>query len=472
LKPGVVPPKPGVVPLSHLVMDSATMCHALLFALLMHTGSARRTLARAESFEEVGQSFSLALERRVVSERLRSTEQKEGNGAVHKTAYFGQLQLGTPPQSFSVVFDTGSGNLLVPAKDCESSACLQHDRFDEGKSYTMKNINCDGSAVIGQSDDEVTIKFGTGEITGRCMEDQICVGQVCSRGSFIAATDETAHPFASFAFDGVLGLALPSMAQSPSFSLMERLGKSSALKKHLFSVFLSDSDSEGSEIVFGEARKNRMASELFWVPVSRPTGYWQVQIKDITLNDQKQNICADCQVAVDTGTSELAGPTDVINDLESKLAVKSDCSNFNSLPNLGFVVDNHILNLEPKDYIDQTPGDCRVSLMKLDVPPPNGPLFVFGIPFLQKFYTVYDRNKEQVGFAVAKHAGQSEEKAKAILTTISSEAVPRTQDMLTQDSALLSNMLTLRTGPMGSEEVPRGALLNRRSKVHKHHKQV
>lgn len=405
-------------------MDSVTRSHALLFALLMHTCSARRVLAREES-QVKEQSFSLALERRVVAERLRSTEQKEGNGAVHKTAYFGQLQLGTPAQKFSVVFDTGSGNLLVPAKDCESSACLQHDRFDEDASSTHKDVNCDGSEVSGQSDDEVTIKFGTGEITGRCMEDDICVGQVCSRGSFIAATDETSHPFASFAFDGVLGLALPSMAQGPSFSLMERLGKSSALKQRLFSVFLSDSDSEGSEIVFGETRKNRMASELFWVPVSRPTGYWQVQIKDITLNNQRQKICAECQVAVDTGTSELAGPTEVIEQLETKLGVSSDCSNFDSLPNLGFVVDDHVLNLEPKDYIDQTPGDCRVSLMKLDVPPPNGPLFVFGIPFLQKFYTVYDRAKQSVGFAVAKHEGQSSETAKTILTTIDAEVAPR-----------------------------------------------
>merc|ERR1719487_1277818 len=99
---------------------------------------------------------------------------------------------------------------------------------------------------------------------------------------------------------------------------MDRLGNDNrgALKHPLFSVFLSDSDAEGSEIVFGETRKHRMASDLFWVPVSRPTGYWQVQIEDITLNDKKQNICSNCQVAVDTGTSELAGPTEVINQLE------------------------------------------------------------------------------------------------------------------------------------------------------------
>merc|ERR1719191_1324907 len=151
---------------------------------------------------------------RVVQESLRASLQKERNGIVHKTAYFGELNIGTPGQRFSVVFDTGSGNLLVPAKDCSSSACTMHDRFNEGASSTKKDVYCDGSDISpGEGGDEVTIKFGTGEISGRCMEDNICVGNVCSRGAFIAATEETSHPFASFDFDGVLGLALPSMAQ-------------------------------------------------------------------------------------------------------------------------------------------------------------------------------------------------------------------------------------------------------------------
>lgn len=388
--------------------------------LLLSVASGDR--ARLTSRHRVGDSVSISLERRVVTESLMSSTKmgNKRNAAVHKTAYFGTLHVGTPKQKFTVVFDTGSGNLLVPGKDCMSTACLQHDRFDESSSSTMKEVNCDGSPVQGkESVDEVTIKFGTGEITGRCLEDQICVGSICSRGSFIAASDETAHPFAAFAFDGVLGLALPGMAQGSSFSLLERLNSAGALKAPLFSVFLSDSDLEGSEIVFGEVREHRMATDVFWVPVSRPTGYWQVQIEDVTLNDKKQEICANCQVAVDTGTSELAGPSTVINQLEESLNVASDCSNFDKLPKLGFMVKGRILNLDPKDYIDKAEGDCKVSLMRLDVPPPNGPLFVFGIPFLQKFYTVYNRDTKEVGFAVAKHANQAPEEASAMLVDVS-----------------------------------------------------
>lgn len=355
---------------------------------------------------------------------LKSTSKASSgrSSAIHKTAYFGQLKVGTPPQFFSVVFDTGSGNLLVPGKMCLSAACTSHDRFDARASSTAVEVNCDGSTIpSGGVGDEVTITFGTGHITGQCLTDQICVGNVCNQGNFISATDESDHPFAQFQFDGVLGLALPAMSQGADFSLMERLGD--VLKNRMFSVFLSDSEAESSEIVFGDVKSHHMASDLFWVPVSRPTGYWQVQIEDVTMNNERQGICAACQVAVDTGTSQLAGPSEVINTLSEKLNVKSDCSNFASLPNLGFLIQGHVLNLEPRDYIDKDTAGCEVALMPLDVPPPNGPLFIFGIPFLQKFVTVYDREKKSVGFAVARHASQKH--PEAVLVTIGTNSTVR-----------------------------------------------
>merc|ERR1719321_643108 len=128
---------------------------------------------------------------------------------------------------------------------------------------------------------------------------------------------------------------------------MDHMVESKALKQNLFSVFLSDSNMEASEITFGAVKEEHMASGMFWQPVSRDSGYWQVQIEDITINNKKQSLCNDCQVAVDTGTSQLAGPTDVINDLAARLNVKKDCSNYDQLPDLGFVMSNHILNLKP-----------------------------------------------------------------------------------------------------------------------------
>jgi len=365
-------------------------------------------------------SVSVLLQKRVVrSESVQKHRHKQG--AVHKTAYFGTVDIGTPGQSFEVVFDTGSGNLLVPATDCTSEACQQHAKFDEKASSTKVDVSCDGMAEDWETlpaQDEVTITFGTGEVWGRCMQDNLCVGNVCNRGSFIAATYESRNPFKFFAFDGVLGLALPSMSQGPDFNLMSRLRDGLVLKSALFSVFLSDLDSERSEVTFGEWQTHHLASELFWVPVQRDSGYWEVQIEDITLNNVAQQICPGCFVAVDTGTSELAGPSDVIEQLTQRVGVQSNCGNFDSLPHLGFVVGSHILNLEPKDYIDRDAGNCDVAFMPLDVPPPQGPLFVFGIPFLQKFFTVYDDANRRIGFGVANHTNQDAATASTLLVEV------------------------------------------------------
>jgi len=83
--------------------------------------------------------------------------------------------------------------------------------------------------------------------------------------------------------------------------------------------------------------------------------------------------------------------------------VKDDCSNFNELPNLGFQMGNKVLNLKPDDYVDRDGSSCSFSLMALDVPPPKGPVFIFGDPFLRRFVTIFDRAQSRVGFAVAKN---------------------------------------------------------------------
>jgi saccharopepsin len=361
------------------------------------------------------------LEKRVIQSQLEGSQTTRRNGVVHKTAYFGRLDIGHPAQSFSVVFDTGSGNLLVPADDCQSEACHKHDRFYQSKSPSAREVSCEGTPLVEGEEpphDEVTITFGTGEIWGRCLQDKICIGSVCDRGSFIAATYESRNPFESFAFDGVLGLGLLSMSQGEDFNIMHRMQTHDALKQSLFSVFLSDLDAERSEVTFGEVKHEHLASDLFWVNVARDSGYWEVQIADITIDDHPQDLCPNCYVAVDTGTSELAGPSDVVDTLAEKLNVLMDCSNYDSLPKLGFVVGDHILNLEPTDYVDKDGSRCDVSLMPLDVPPPKGPLFVFGIPFLQKFYTVYDEANRRIGFGVAKHANQDSYKSRALLVDI------------------------------------------------------
>ncbi|CAE7903815.1 PGA [Symbiodinium microadriaticum] len=142
--------------------------------------------------------------------------------------------------------------------------------------------------------------------------DHICLGDICTHGNFISVTEETEQPFSLVPFDGIFGLGLPQMSQAPHFNVLDCMIRDKVLKKNLFSVFLAADDRDESEISFGEFKSDRMADQLFWVPVSNP-GYWQVEMEDVAVGDKLQGLCnGKCQAAVDTGTSLLAGPSDVV----------------------------------------------------------------------------------------------------------------------------------------------------------------
>jgi len=363
--------------------------------------SALLVLIGTASAERLGSAVTVPLSRRVLTEEI-------GGGLAsklgRKTAYYGEITAGTPSQKFVVVYDTGSGNLILPGSECKSDACLAHDQFSEDESDTFSSAIC--GMFAGTPSDRIKISFGTGHIRGKCVKDRICIGGVCTGASFIEATEMSNKPFSSFRFDGIFGLGLLALARGEAFSIMNQLSAQNAFKQHIFSVFLSDQDNETSEVTFGDVVEEHMASELFWVELTGVSGYWEVQIEDITLDGERQGICKDCRVAIDTGTSALAGPTAIIEQLRDLLGVQSDCLNYYELPKLGFIIGGRILTLSPSEYVSKTMWSCHVSLMTVNIPPPRGPLFIFGIPFLQKYYSVYDEPNDRVGFAVAKHRGR------------------------------------------------------------------
>jgi hypothetical protein len=341
----------------------------------------------------------------------------------HKTAYWGEIQMGTPRQTFTVIFDTGSGNLILPAADCGSEACKRHKMYDSKSSSSSKQIQDSGgnpSAGVEMGDGKATITFGTGEVEGNFYEDQFCLGDSCTTARFVGAIRETDQPFMSTEFDGILGLGFADLSMGPQFNIVEDLKSSGSLPKNQFSLFLSD-DGE-SEITFGGYKPEYVMSAITWAPVNHQS-YWQVAVDDVTFDNVPTGLCdGGCQVAVDTGTSLLAGPTDVMEALDEKLGVKSDCSNFDQLPMLGFSLNGQVLNLRPADYVDRTEDGCSTALMTLDVPPPKGPLFIFGDPFLRRFVTVYDMDGPSVGFAVAKHNDVSESDVPSLIAQVRAAA--------------------------------------------------
>lgn len=324
---------------------------------------------------------------------------------IKNSQYVGHIKVGSPGQHFEVIFDTGSSNLWINSADCPSPACQIHHRFDHRASSTFRSVGMD-----------MSVKFGTGSIDGYLGQDTFTLGPIVVRGqTFGSITQENGQVFMTGKFDGILGLSFPSLSAAGYTPVFDNIIQQKLLSANMFSFYYSKLPRQMSTLVLGEPNPTLFVGSIRYLHVSKPY-YWQVVLKDIRIGNELQNVCATppCKAVVDTGTSLLTGPSDAMASLLERLHVNSDCSRMGDLPDITYILaDEHgeqEFRIDPEFYVVKSfargtdqPKFCKPGFMALDVPPPRGPLWILGDIFMRKFYTVFDRDSQQLGFAEAQH---------------------------------------------------------------------
>jgi len=316
--------------------------------------------------------------------------------------YFSDITLGTPPQSFKVVLDTGSSNLWVPSTKCSSIACFLHSKYDSSASSTYKK---NGTTF--------EIHYGSGSMEGFISQDTMTIGDLeVKKQDFAESTKEPGLAFAFGKFDGILGLAYDTIAvlhTTPPFYNMINQG---LLDQNLFTFYLGNADdgegASGGEAVFGGIDEKHYEGKITYAPVRRK-GYWEVELSKVKFGDETMEL-ENTGAAIDTGTSLIALPTDVAEIINKEIgATKSwngqytvDCAKIADLPPLTFTFGGKDYQIEASDYILNVQNSCISSFMGLDIPAPMGPIWIIGDVFLRKYFTVYDVSKNAVGFAKAR----------------------------------------------------------------------
>ncbi|KAL3435765.1 aspartic peptidase domain-containing protein [Aspergillus tetrazonus] len=314
--------------------------------------------------------------------------------------YFSEIQLGTPPQTFKVVLDTGSSNLWVPSSECGSIACYLHQKFDSSASSTYKK---NGS--------EFAIKYGSGSLSGFVSRDNLQIGDLKVKGQdFAEATSEPGLAFAFGRFDGILGLGFDTISVNrivPPFYNMIHQG---LLDEPVFAFYLGDANKDGDSSVatFGGIDKDHYEGELIKIPLRRKA-YWEVDLDAIALGDEVAEL-ENTGVILDTGTSLIALPSNLAEMINTEIGATKgftgqytiDCAKRDSLPDLTFTLTGHNFTIGPYDYTLEVQGSCISAFMGMDFPEPVGPLAILGDAFLRKWYSVYDLGNGAVGLAKAK----------------------------------------------------------------------
>ncbi|XP_010224685.1 PREDICTED: pepsin A-like [Tinamus guttatus] len=312
--------------------------------------------------------------------------------------FFGSISIGSPPQKFLVLFDTGSSYLWVPSVNCSSEACVIHTRFNPQQSSTYRAIN-----------QPVSIYYGTGSMAGFLANETVHVGSIQVHNQTIGLSESEPGSFFYYApFDGILGLAFPSIAAPTATPVFDNIMNHRLVSVALFSFCLS-LEKRKSFVTFGGIDYSCFFGKLHWIPLSSKT-YWQISIDSITVKGQVIACPRGCQAVIDTGTSLLAGPLGSIIAIHDHIGVSEDsngeyvvnCRTKNNLPDIVFVINGIKFPVSAKAYILQMrQGYCRSGLEGTFIPASSGDLWILGEIFLCQYYSVFDRANNQVGLAHA-----------------------------------------------------------------------
>jgi cathepsin D len=305
--------------------------------------------------------------------------------------------LGTPEQSFKVVFDTGSSNLWVPSSKCGffDVACWTHSRYYSDKSSTY---------IANGTDFE--IEYGSGSLSGFLSIDQLTIGGLkVKKQTFAEATSEPGITFILAQFDGILGLAFESISVDQVTPVFYNLLSQGLIKKAQFGFWLNGNlnSGQGGELTLGGTDSAHYSGAFTYVPLTSET-YWEFMMDSLSLGNTPY--AKNIKAVADTGTSLLAGPTSVVTQINQALGATIilgegilNCSTISSLPTVTIVLAGKSFALTPDQYVLQLEGECISGFLGIDIPPPAGPLWILGDVFIRAYYTLFDFSGHRVGFA-------------------------------------------------------------------------
>eukprot|EP00398_MALV-I-01_sp_L67-1_P000883 gene883-372_t len=218
---------------------------------------------------------------RIQSYRERLRHHERTNGFIHLTnigdsQYVGEVGVGTvfnenlrqdsdeidPPESYiNVVFDTGSTNLWIASALCQSGGCRSRAQFNKDRSNTFFYVGQKDPSLPqnhpSQPEKEeypimLDITFGTGELKGPMGVDDFHVGPfVVQKQTFALVEDEVGSVFDAIRFEGILGLAFPSMSAHNVKPFFDNVIEQEVLTSNEFSFFFTKLPTQASAIFFG-----------------------------------------------------------------------------------------------------------------------------------------------------------------------------------------------------------------------------
>uniref|UniRef100_A0A0N5A144 Peptidase A1 domain-containing protein n=1 Tax=Parastrongyloides trichosuri TaxID=131310 RepID=A0A0N5A144_PARTI len=320
--------------------------------------------------------------------------------------YVSNITIGTPPQLFRVIPDTGSANLWVVDKTCgtpknKNAACHGKNKFDSKRSTTYK-----------RKKGKFHIRYGIGYAKGFYGEDTVSfVGKKKSRLrlkklTFAQAT-QISKDDANAPYDGILGLGFRPIAEEnvtpPFIAAVHR----KLLKKPVFTVHYRNLDNSngatGGKFTYGAVNKDHCGPVIGYEKLSS-VSYWQFKTTEMSIG--KSKFTHGWSAIADTGTSLMLGPPLVTNAFAKEIGAVYvpqyglyviKCGT--KVPPMYIKTKKLMLKLNGRHTITKFAGNICIFNMQPYESFGYGPTFILGDPLYTSHCIIHDVGQKRIGFA-------------------------------------------------------------------------
>lgn len=213
---------------------------------------------------------------------------------------------------------------------------------------------------------------------------------------FGEVTSVSGVSFYASQMSGILGLAYGSI----SVDALPTFIDSSNLSDKSFAFYLHENPDASFMTLPGYEESAKNGDFQYHNVIEQK--YWSLNFTGASQGSTKIDVTG-YKAVIDSGTSVLVGPAEIVNKLTNGITVKSDCSNLSTLPTISFFLDNIEYQLTADDYVlkitEKGVTECVLAVMGSAFPS-GFDYFILGDVFMRKFYTYFDKNNNRVGFAV------------------------------------------------------------------------
>jgi len=319
--------------------------------------------------------------------------------------YLATIQMGTPPQDYSILMDSGSADLWVGAENCQSlggGGCGNHVFLGPKSSSSFVDTNA-----------PFNVSYGTGSVGGDIIKDNIVVaGLSLPAHTFGVATVESVD-FSSDAvpFDGLMGLAQSTLSQQQTSTPVESLATNGLITEAITSYKISrlaDGKNDG-EITFGGLDASKFDPKTLTTLANvSPTGFWEANMDAVTVDGTDTGLQGRNAI-LDTGTTLIIAPAaDALAVHNAIPGAKSDGQGGFTVPcttsasvaltfgGASFAIDPRDIAIAPLDPNNPT-GDCVSGISSGAIG--GATTWLVGDVFLKNAYFSTDVGKNQLQLA-------------------------------------------------------------------------